>query len=187
MDRHGNGSNSKKHSPRTARHDASGWHDPMVGPGLGCTLDTVARHGHVTIFGWSARRPVNSPQIRRISTKENPNSLLLPLPQTPPPPSLPPSRTPQPRPSLLDPRSALPSHTAAGTSTTAAPSSLPQSSPRTPAALRWAHTGTTVGRRSPLRPGSAAGRRDLLHCGQVPSEAAGSAPPRGGASPSEKS
>jgi hypothetical protein len=91
MDRHGNGSNSKKHSPRTARHDASGWHDPMVGPGLGRTLDTVARHGHVTIFGWSARRHVNSPQIRRISTKENPNSLLLPLPQTPPPPSLPPS------------------------------------------------------------------------------------------------
>jgi hypothetical protein len=34
---------------------------------------------------------LNSPQIRRISTKENPNSLLLPLPQTPPPPSLPPS------------------------------------------------------------------------------------------------
>jgi hypothetical protein len=44
---HGHG--PKKHRPNTTRHEgdsASGWPDTMVGPGLGRTLGTVARHGH---------------------------------------------------------------------------------------------------------------------------------------------
>jgi hypothetical protein len=44
----------KKHDTRTTRHEgdsASGWPDLMVGPGMGRTLGTVARHGHNTIFG----------------------------------------------------------------------------------------------------------------------------------------
>jgi hypothetical protein len=44
----------KKHDTRTIRHEgdsASGWPGLMVGPGMGRTLGTVARHGHNTIFG----------------------------------------------------------------------------------------------------------------------------------------
>jgi hypothetical protein len=55
MGQHGNG--PEKPSTRTARHEddsASGWHGPMVGPGLGRTLGTVAQHGAQHDF-WSAR------------------------------------------------------------------------------------------------------------------------------------
>jgi hypothetical protein len=44
----------KKHDTRTTRHEgdsASGWPGLMVGPGMGRTLGTVARHGHNMIFG----------------------------------------------------------------------------------------------------------------------------------------
>jgi hypothetical protein len=46
MGRHGNG--PKKPGTRMAQHEgdsALGWHGPMVGPGLGRILGTVARHG----------------------------------------------------------------------------------------------------------------------------------------------
>jgi hypothetical protein len=52
MGRHGHG--PKKPGPRTTRHEwdsASGWPGPMVGPGLGRDLGTVARQGPDTILG----------------------------------------------------------------------------------------------------------------------------------------
>jgi hypothetical protein len=155
--------------------------------------------GHDTISGQpdAARRPANSPRIRRINTDENPNSLLLPLPQppTPPPPSLV-NVSAAPLPPLILASTLPPSprrHASARPplhQEQAQPPPLPPSiltAPRTPAAVRWAHPGTTAGRRDRRR-GQAPPRADGIYCtaARRHQRSAGSAPPRG-ASPSEKS
>jgi hypothetical protein len=57
----GTGHDPKKHGTRTTRHEedsASSQFGPMVGPGLGRTLGTVARHGHDPILGQPDCSPI---------------------------------------------------------------------------------------------------------------------------------
>jgi hypothetical protein len=59
MGRHGH--DPKKLGPSTTRHEgdsASGWPGPMVGPGLGRNLGTVARHRPDKILGQADSDPI---------------------------------------------------------------------------------------------------------------------------------